>query len=38
MRRRVALVITNVSEEIFASIIRAERIRELGITFAENAG
>jgi hypothetical protein len=32
MRRRVALVRTNVSEELVASIIRVTRIGELGTT------
>jgi hypothetical protein len=34
MLRRVALVKTNVSEEIMASIIRMTRIRELEATLA----
>jgi hypothetical protein len=34
MLRRVALVITDVWEERFASIIRVTRIRELGTTLA----
>jgi hypothetical protein len=34
MLRRVALVRTDVSEELSASIIRATRIGELGITLA----
>jgi hypothetical protein len=34
MLRRVALVRTEVSEELNASIIRATRIGELGITLA----
>jgi hypothetical protein len=34
MLRRVALVRTDVSEELRASIIRVTRIRELGTTLA----
>jgi hypothetical protein len=34
MLRRVALVITNVSEELSASFIRVTRIGELGTTLA----
>jgi hypothetical protein len=36
MLRRVALVRTDVSEELSASIIRVTRIRELGKTLAVN--
>jgi hypothetical protein len=36
MLRRVALVITDVSEELSASFIRATRIGELGTTLAED--
>jgi hypothetical protein len=35
MLRRVALVRTDVSEELSASIIRVTRIRELGTTFTD---
>jgi hypothetical protein len=34
MLRRVALVITDVSEEVSASVVRVKRIDELGTTLA----
>jgi hypothetical protein len=37
MLRRVVLVITDVSEERIVSIIRLNRISELGITLAESS-